>query len=225
MAIRIEANGGHGLNFGKHFSEQAKKNISKSQREIADKTRERMLGKKLSKETIEKRTASRISKYGKYTQNWGGGTPLRGSENSMSKRVMCIETGIEYPSAIEASEETGIDYVHLCENARGKRRSADGTHWKYLDPPKLKRPQNEESRMKRRGGNNGHAKPIICLETGIIYPASSILADELGVNRPRITKIMQKGGQFNGLHYQYIDKGEVIDGNSTSESKENSGKN
>lgn len=142
----------------------------------------------------------------------------------MSKRVMCIETGIEYPSAVDASNATGIDYHHLCENARGKRRSADGTHWIYLDPPIVKKLQSEESRIKRRGGNNGHAKPIMCVETGVIYPASSILADALGVNRPRITKIMQKGGHFNGLHYKYINKGEIEDGTYSSESKKNSGK-
>ena len=146
------------------------------------------------------------------------GKSRSGAENAMSKRVMCIETGIEYPSAAEASQETGVNYTHLCENARGKRRSADGTHWKYLDPPIIKKPQSEESRAKRRGGNNGCAKQIMCLETGVIYPTSSILAEELGVNRPRITKIMQRGGQFGGLHYKYIDKGEIVDGNSVTES-------
>lgn len=131
----------------------------------------------------------------------------------MSKRVMCIETGVEYPSAAEAAIETGLDYAHLCENARGKRRQADdGTHWKYLDPPVKKRPQSEESRIKRRGGNNGHAKPIICIETGDVYEASSILADALGVDRPRVSKFMHETKTYNGLHYEFIDKGEMNGG-------------
>lgn len=183
-----------------------------------------MRGRKLSAESIEKRTASRRERYGgQYSSVWGGKSRY-GAENNMSKRVMCIETGIEYPSAKDASDATGIDYAHLCEAARVKRRSADGTHWVYLDPPIKRSPQNEASREKRRGGNNGHAKPIRCIETGEIFLASSLLADRLNVNRPRITKFMKKGGFFNGLHYEYLDKGVIEDGNSVTESQTDSGK-
>lgn len=173
---------------------------------MSERQKESLRGKKLSSESIEKRTLSRRERYGGKYSSVFHGEQRYGAKNLMSKRVVCIETGVEYPSAADASRETGIDYGHLCANARGKRRSADGTHWKYIDPPKIKKPQRLETRIKRRGGNNGHAKPIMCIETGVVYPASSILADELGVNRPRITKFMKKGGQFRGLHYQYIDK-------------------
>ena len=160
---------------------------------------------------------------GKYSSKFGT-VPHKWSDNKMSKRVRCIETGETFGSASEAAAAKSIDYYHLCENARGKRRVADdGTHWEYLDPPFKKRPQSETAREKRRGGNNGHAKPIVCIETGKYYPASSILADELGVNRPRITKFMQKDGVFNGLHYQYVEKGEQVNGNPNSESQTNPG--
>lgn len=206
MRKRIEANGGHGPNYGKHFSEQACKNISESQKRIADKTRARMLGKKLSEETIAKRTAARIEKYGKYTANWSNGGALKGSDNAMSKRVRCIETGVEYPSAIEAAQQTGITYYHICENARGKRKIAGGFHWEYLDPPKKRKPQSEETKERRRGANSKMAKPVRCIETGEIFPAVSLLAEALNVRRPIVTKFLKKDGVYNGLHYEYVKK-------------------
>lgn len=178
----------------------------------------------MSEETIKKRTAARIAKYGTYTQNWGGGEPKRGSANKMAKRVRCIETGIEYPSAIEASQATGIQYNLICENARGvRKKDAGGFNWEYIDPPVPRKKRSQESIDKVSGANSKCAKPIRCIETGEVFGTSALLADHLGVNRPRVTKFMRSGQIFNGLHYEYVDKGELKNGTIVSESQERTG--
>ena len=167
-----------------------------------------MIGRKLSEETIKRRTASRIKKYGKYTQNWGGGTPKRGADNKMAKRVRCIETGVEYASAIDAANETGIQYNLICENARGKRKKdAGGYNWEYLDAPVPRKPRSKESIVKMSGANSKNAKPIRCVETGEIFGAVSLLAEYLGIARPAASKFMKKDQMFGGLHYEYVEKG------------------
>lgn len=52
-----------------------------------------------------------------------------------SKRVLCIETGIEYPSAMEASRQTGINRGDICSVCRGDNHcgsTAGSYHWKYI---------------------------------------------------------------------------------------------
>ena len=186
--------------------------MSEAQQKLADQARERMLGKKLSPETIAKRTAARLEKYGKYTQNWSNGGAKRASENGMAKRVRCIETGAEYPSAVDAAEATGFPYNHICENARGVRKSACGTHWEYLDPPKPRKPRSEESKLKNSGADCKCAKPVMCIETGEVFGAQRILAEYLGVRPPIVAKFLKKDGEFNGLHYKRIDKGDYLNG-------------
>ena len=53
-----------------------------------------------------------------------------------SKKVLCIETGAVYPSAMEASRQTGINRGDICSVCRGDNhcgKTAGGYHWKYID--------------------------------------------------------------------------------------------
>lgn len=49
-----------------------------------------------------------------------------------SQAVLCVETGIVYPSAHEASRQTNVNLVNLCRVCRGERNQAGGYHWKYV---------------------------------------------------------------------------------------------
>lgn len=49
------------------------------------------------------------------------------------KRVRCIETGIIYESLSEASRQTGIAQSSISECCNGKRKTAGGFHWEYID--------------------------------------------------------------------------------------------
>ena len=48
-----------------------------------------------------------------------------------SKPVRCIETGIIYPSAREASRQTGIHNISNC--CRGEYKTAGGYHWEFVN--------------------------------------------------------------------------------------------
>lgn len=52
----------------------------------------------------------------------------------VSKRtIQIIPNGIEirYESAKQASIKTGIDHSHICDAAKGKRKTAGGCRWEY----------------------------------------------------------------------------------------------
>ena len=47
----------------------------------------------------------------------------------LRKPVLCVETGIVYPSANEAERQTGAGNSHIAQCLRGKRKTAGGYHW------------------------------------------------------------------------------------------------
>lgn len=55
------------------------------------------------------------------------------SNTACSKRVVCIETGVIYDSALEASRIIKRDVSQLCKCCRGVRKSCGGYHWCYVD--------------------------------------------------------------------------------------------
>lgn len=49
------------------------------------------------------------------------------------RAVLCIETGVIYHSAQEASRQTGINNTSISKVCNGKRNIAGGFHWKFVD--------------------------------------------------------------------------------------------
>lgn len=49
------------------------------------------------------------------------------------KPVVCIDSGEEFISTRDAWRKTGINYSHICECARGKRKTAGGFKWGYVE--------------------------------------------------------------------------------------------
>ena len=49
------------------------------------------------------------------------------------KKVRCIETGITYSSIREASEQTGVCQSSISRCCNGKRKTAGGFHWEFVD--------------------------------------------------------------------------------------------
>ena len=69
----------------------------------------------------------------KYNINYGEGAKIRIKKikSKLSKPVHCIDTDETYESAIEAERQTGIQ--HISEVCSGKRESAGGMWWEYLE--------------------------------------------------------------------------------------------
>ena len=64
-----------------------------------------------------------------------GGT-ITGAKNGKitSKPVKCIETEIIYPSCIETERQTGVSNGNISNCCIGRRHTAGGFHWEYVDP-------------------------------------------------------------------------------------------
>jgi len=50
-----------------------------------------------------------------------------------SRKVICVESGIIYDSIKKASEATTISCGSIGMCCRGRRETAGGYHWKYVD--------------------------------------------------------------------------------------------
>lgn len=49
------------------------------------------------------------------------------------RQVLCVETGVVYHSTQEASRQTGINNTGISKVCNGKRQTAGGYHWKFID--------------------------------------------------------------------------------------------
>lgn len=48
------------------------------------------------------------------------------------KRVLCIETGIEYESLADAYRQTGISKFHISRVCNGRLKRTGGYHWSFI---------------------------------------------------------------------------------------------
>lgn len=49
-----------------------------------------------------------------------------------NKRVMCVETGEVFESIKEANVKYGFNVANICACCKGRLKSANGFHWKYV---------------------------------------------------------------------------------------------
>lgn len=77
--------------------------------ETKNKIREKLKGRKISPEILQKRSAAQ------------------------GKRTICVETNIVYVSINDASRKTGINASTIWSVCKGKRKTAGGYHWKYAE--------------------------------------------------------------------------------------------
>lgn len=82
---------------------------------------------------------------GDTTNNWASNLEwVDSSENQYHSRyvlgnqtgfkdrpVVCVDTGETYISTRDAWRKTGVNYCHICECAKGKRKRAGGMRWEY----------------------------------------------------------------------------------------------
>ena len=47
--------------------------------------------------------------------------------------IVCVETGVVYPSTAEASRVIGVDHSSITMVLKGRRQRAGGFHWKYFN--------------------------------------------------------------------------------------------
>ena len=114
--------------FGGHWEEKTKRKISDAHK-----------GMKYGEETLKKKR-ERFS--GKNNPMFGTKmTPehkekmICASVKAHSKEIICIETGIVYPSSAEAQRQTGIcsrQIIYVCKNDK-RYKTAGGFHWRFRE--------------------------------------------------------------------------------------------
>ena len=108
--------------------------------------------------------------------------------------ILCVETGIQYSSISEASRQTRIDINKLTNCLKGRREEADNFHWKYLD--------NENMPLAKK--KYAHCKPVICVETNIIYESVIEAAEKVGVNITTMANWLKgRIDSIYGYHWKY----------------------
>lgn len=61
------------------------------------------------------------------------GTRNQRIATSKGKRTLCIETGIIYPSVIEASRQTKIPFQNIWKVCKNINHKAGGFHWQFVN--------------------------------------------------------------------------------------------
>lgn len=72
----------------------------------------------------------------KENDNWGSRNEKisKGRKNKAGKQVLCVETGIIYPTAAEAARQIGVSasLIQKVCSGKTKNKTAGGFHWQYI---------------------------------------------------------------------------------------------
>lgn len=67
----------------------------------------------------------------KYNSNYG--TRIQRIVEKNNKQVLCVETGVVYPSTMQVEREIGFLQCNISKACCGKYKTAYGFHWRYID--------------------------------------------------------------------------------------------
>lgn len=140
-------NNGYNISLGGSTTNHSQETLQKMSRT--------MKGRKLTEETKEK---------------------IKLSKEQYRKKVICVETNIEYPGLLEAARQTGIDASSISRVCKGKQGEAGGFHWYF---------KNEEAKAKQ----DKRKSPVKCLTTGVVYESAAEAARQTGSDNSNIRKV------------------------------------
>ena len=125
---------------------------------------------------------------------------------SVMREVICVETGEHFKSMSAASKSVGVDISAVYHCLKGINNTAGGKHWRYADGE-----YHECTRPEGRRNKASQSKPVMCKETGIIYPSFGEAERQTGVCWTSIARCVR--GQMisaGGLHWGAIKDGKPI---------------
>lgn len=118
------------------------------------------------------------------------------------KPVICLETGIIYKSAADASKITGICRGNINKCCNNKMKTASGYHWIFYNDENYSE-EERKSLIEKIGIGNGIQ--VLCVETGIKYNSITEAANGVGADNSSLGKVL-KGKQktCKGYHWKII---------------------
>lgn len=131
------------------------------------------------------------------------------SLQAVCKSIICLETGIVYQSAAEASKDTGIDYRDLSACCNHKKYNTHKTHWEFYNEEYLLE-DNRIARIKElealayQGRRKG-AKQVLCVETGEIFNSATEAGKIKKINFSNICAVCRGDRNIaGGYHWKYV---------------------
>lgn len=111
--------------------------------------------------------------------------------------IVCVETGKIYSTIKAASKEIKVASQSISAVLNGRRMTAGGFHWKYLE---------EILNVTPKKPSKGNSKSVICVETGEIFPNIKTAADSINISTQAISGVLRgKGILAGGFHWKYIE--------------------
>lgn len=119
---------------GWHHSEESKKKMSKVVRE---RCKDEAYRKRLSESAKKRSDSGTMSERAK--KAWSDPeirerlSKVAVGNRYRAKRVLCVETGVIYPSTKDAAQAVGVARETIGQVCRGKREMTHGCHWRFAD--------------------------------------------------------------------------------------------
>lgn len=138
-------------------------------------------------------------------------------ENSRRKRVrpvVCITDGKAYPSGRAAAAAYGVAQMTIVQCCKDGARTASGLRFRYADEPardkhaKTKAQQDDIRRRQNAGLAKSWAqtqKPVVCLETGVVYPSITHAAAAIGKHISLVSAAIHRNGRCGGLSFRFVE--------------------
>jgi hypothetical protein len=116
------------------------------------------------------------------------------------KSVLCLETGETFKTAKDAAVHLGgrsPGGINHC--LKGRNKSWMGFHWAYANDEKSIKKATQLMQSPRTT-----AKPVRCVETGVVYPSLINASAALGLKTPSsICNALKKNSVAGGYHWEY----------------------
>lgn len=109
----------------------------------------------------------------------------------------------------------GVLGLYHSKDSREKMRSAhlgvklSKEHCKNISKALSLRPITEEYR-KKLSQSCSFKKPVICVETGIVYESITAASRKLNLNRVTLRDAIHKNHRCSNMHYRFVDKKEDV---------------
>ena len=141
-----------------------------------------------------------------------------------SKKIICVETGIEYPSIRECERQMGFCKNTVGAVLKGKYENHKGYHFKFTELPnneyvgdkssKRKYATIEEANEARRKFAKKISKPIVCVETGEVYASireavRKVYGGDDGCRR-HIQESIKYGWKVKGYRWKLLNQGNPV---------------
>lgn len=125
---------------------------------------------------------------------------------SVMREVICVETGEHFKSMTDASKSVNVDVSSIYHCLKGINNTAGGKHWRYADGEyhECTRPEGGKNRKSQ-------SKPVMCKETGEVFPSVAEAQRQTGVHKSNIAKCANgKVISAGGFHWGFVIDGKPV---------------